>query len=175
MRRLFQNRNAIVSTIIFVFASLALVTSQATAENTITADSPEDALIVNFDDLLGYADPNVDSIREDLLENAFYDATQRVKSANDYVMVYNGNIPERPKNLLNFRVVEWRRSLSNFYQFRAIATYYDADGKAIKLGSVLGTQSGIGVFNRYDVSEHFADAAEEAIKSAFKKLDKMVS
>ena len=164
MKKTINFRNPVVSTIIFVFASLALTTSQATAEAT------DDALIVNFDDLLGHTDPNIEWIREALLETAFYEATQRMKLASNYIVEYNGSIPKRPKNLLNLRIVEWRRSPANFFEFRAIATYYDADGEAIKLGSVSGARSGLSVFNRYDVSEHFADAAEDAIKEALKKL-----
>ena len=171
MKKAFQIRNSVVSTIIFVFASLALMTSQATAGNTKAAESMDGALIVNFDDLLGHVDPNIEWIRENLLETAFYEASRRTKLANNYVVEYNGSIPKLPKNLLNLRIVEWRRSPTNFYEFRAIATYYDADGKATKLGTVSGTRSGLSVFNRYDVGEHFADAAEDAIKKALKKLE----
>jgi len=175
MKIAFRIRNSALSAVVFAFMGLAVASSPAIAAKAKPVDSKETALTVNFDDLRGYADPQVEWLREDLLENAFYDATRRLKSDINYIVGYNESLPKIPKNLLNIRVVDWRRSPANFYEFRAVATYYDNDGVETKLGSVFGTRSGIAVFNRYDVGDHFSDAAQDAISSALKKLKKEIS
>ncbi len=133
-----------------------------------------DNLTVNIDDIVSLFNIEAEWVREDLLETAFYDAARRM-DIDDYEIEYNGIKPKNAKNYLDFDVIEWRRSPANFYEFRARAIYYDADGKPMNLGVVHGTRSGLSVFTRYDVGDHFAKSAEDAFRQALKKLSKNLS
>jgi hypothetical protein len=134
----------------------------------------EKNLIVNIDDPLGFFDIDAEWIREDLLENAFYEAAARQK-LKDFELTYNDVTPKNARGVLEFRIISWRRSVANMYEFTTAARYLNADGDEIKLGVFRGYRSGIDVFIGRDIGDHFADTAEDAFRQALKKLEEKLS
>lgn len=134
----------------------------------------EQNLIVNIDDPLGFFNVDAEWIREDLLETAFYEAAKRQK-LGDFELTYNDVTPKNARGVLEFRIISWRRSVANMYEFTTAARYLNADGDEIKLGVFRGYRSGIDVFIGRDIGEHFADTAEDAFRQALKKLNEKLS
>ena len=155
-----------------IVAALLLPLSNAFADDI--EEIKETALIVNIKDPYGLFSPEAEWVREDLLEQAFYDAADRTK-LDDFEIMYNGIVPKNARSYLDFRVISWRRSVGNMYEFTAAATYYNADGDEIKLGVFRGYRSGVSVLMRRDVGDHFADSAEDAFYDALKNLKKKLS
>ena len=134
----------------------------------------ETALIVNIEDPYGLFSPEAEWVQEDLLEQAFYDAADRAK-LDGFETMYNRIVPKNARSYVDFRVISWRRSIGNMYEFTAAATYYNADGDENKLGVFRGYRSGVGVLMRRDVGDHFLDSAEDAFYDALKTLKKKLS
>ncbi len=134
----------------------------------------EKNLVVNIDDPLGFFSVDAEWLREDLLETAFYEAAARQK-LKDFELTYNGATPKNARGVLEFRIISWRRSVANMYEFTTAARYLNADGDEIKLGVFRGYRSGIDVFIGRDIGEHFADTAEDAFRQALRKLDEKLS
>ncbi len=172
-----RSKNRIVSSKLIALVSAFLISvpfSFGKGGDGVGNGLKTDNLTVNIDDVVSLFNIEAEWVREDLLETAFYDAARRAK-LKDYDIEYNGVKPKNAKHFLDFDVIEWRRSPANFYEFRARAVYYDADGKPMNLGVVHGTRSGLSVFNRYDIGDHFAKSAEDAFRQALKKLNKNLS
>ena len=137
-------------------------------------DTVETSLIVNIDDFRASLDLDAEWIREDLLERAFYDAARHQK-LDGFDLRYNDEGDKDARDYLNLNILHWRRSFANMYEITVSATYYDADGKKIKLGVFHGYRSGIDISMRGDIAEDFADTAEDAFEQAFKKLRKILT
>lgn len=155
-----------------IVAALLLPLSYAFADDI--EEITETGLIVNIEDPYGLFSAEAEWVREDLLERAFYDAAERLK-LKDFEIVYNGVVPKNARSYLDFRVISWRRSVANMYEFTAAAKYYNADGDEIKLGVFRGYRSGIDVLVRKDIGDQFADSAEDAFYDALKNLKKKLS
>lgn len=152
-----------------IFASAALLILSATS--AFGAPSAETNRIqVKIDDMVGQADFRSESVREDLLRTAFYDAASREKWLGKYEFSYNGIGEAAAPGSLEFRVIDWRRSVGNLYQFSVAASYRNADGELVRLGTYHGYESGIAVSMLGDVGRAYADAAEDAFRQALKKL-----
>lgn len=127
-------------------------------------------LIVNVDDLAGMANIRNDFIRENLLQSAFYGAADDKDWIGEFDFRYNYNVPEDRGGYLEFNVVDWERSVTNFYQCTVTATYRTLDGERINLGTFFGRKSGIAVLTGWEVGEAFEEVAEEAFSQALEKL-----
>lgn len=137
-------------------------------------EAVENSLIVNIDDVRAVFNIDAEWIREDLLERAFYDAARHQK-LKGFELRYNDDGDKNARDYLDFTILHWRRSIGNMYEITISATYYNADGKEIKLGVFHGYRSGIDVSMRGDIADHFADTAEDAFEQALKKMRKMLS
>ena len=134
----------------------------------------ENSLIVNIDDFRASFDLDAELIREDLLERAFYDAARHQK-LKGFELRYNDEGDKGAQDYLNLNILHWRRSIGNMYEITVSATYYDADGKEIKLGVFHGYRSGIDISMHGDIADHFTDTAEDAFGQALKKLRKTLT
>lgn len=137
-------------------------------------DDKGSKMIVYIDDSKALFNVDAEWMREDLLRNAFYEAAER-QNLKGFDLQYNGVLPKNARDTLAFRVIHWKRSAANMYEFSVSAKYYNVDGKAINLGVFNGYRSGIDVTNRRDIAEHFADAAQDAFRDAVKKLGEKLS
>lgn len=134
----------------------------------------ETKLIVNIDDPYAFFSVDAEWIREDLLETAFYEAAKREK-LEGFDLQYNNVTSKNARGVLEFKVISWRRSVANMYEFAVSAKYYNADGDQINLGVFRGYRSGIGVFMSRDIGDHFADSAQDAFRQALRKLGEKLS
>lgn len=167
-------RNRIFSRAFFSLIAATAVVPLGLALTEDIEEIRENKLIVNIDDPLAYFNVDAEWIREDLLESAFYDAARRQK-LEGFELTYNGVTPTNARGVLEFRVISWKRSVANMYEFTTSAHYIDADGNKIKLGVFRGYRSGIDVLLRRDIGEHFVDTAEDAFRQALRKLDEKLS
>ncbi len=147
-------------------ASAAPAAAKADAEPTV---------IVSIEDIHARADVSAEWVREDILRSAFYESAEKAKWLGEYEFQYNSNLPDNTKGALEFTVLHWRRSMTNFYECTVQAQYRDADGEVVNLGTFHGTESGIGAMTRYDVADLFESSAEEAFRQALAALDKRLS
>lgn len=132
----------------------------------------EEKVLVFVNDRFAPPDFNSERVREDLLRNAFYDASRRSNWAGNYKFVYNPIGKDAPPGSIEFNVMSWRRSHSGMYQFTASASYWNSDGEKVNLGSFNGTRTSIAVFNSWDVGDQFSGSAKDAFRSALRKLEK---
>jgi len=158
----------------FSLFAMVMVTPFGLALTENMEEVQENKLVVNIDDPLAYFNVDAEWIREDLLESAFYDAARRQK-LEGFELSYNGITPKNARGVLEFRIISWRRSVANMYEFTTSARYINADGDEIKLGVFRGYRSGITALMRRDIGEHFADTAEDAFRQALRKLDEKLS
>ncbi|MDQ8204116.1 hypothetical protein [Pelagicoccus sp. SDUM812003] len=159
----------------FALAALAAVSliggafaKASPAKGEKAEDGPR--LVVQINDLQGMAEFGSEYARENLLRAAFYEASRRADWLGDYDFEYNRNRDAGERGLLEFNVLHWKRSPAGTYNFTASVAFTDLDGNKTNLGTVQGMRTSIDVFNRWDVSEKFADSAEDAFNSALRKL-----
>ncbi|MDQ8202736.1 hypothetical protein [Pelagicoccus sp. SDUM812003] len=157
----------------FAAAALLAMAPALSADSGETAQSSK--LTVLIDDLQGHLDFSSERVREDLLQSAFYNVADRKDWIGEFEFEYNTALPKNARDHLRFRVVDWERTRSNFYEFTAQAEYFDSNGEKTNLGLVRGTTTGIAVTNAYDVSDQFVEAAEQAFEDAVEKLSKKLS
>ena len=167
------NRSGLGSSLLSVLAIMLISPITSVLAKDIE-EIREKNLIVNIDDPMALFSVDAEWIREDLLENAFYEAARREKLGS-FDFNYNEIAPKNARGRLEFNVISWRRSVANMYEFTVSAKYYNADGNQMNLGVFRGYRSGIDVFISRDIGDHFADSAEDAFRQALKKLDKMLS
>lgn len=132
--------------------------------------APDQTIIVNVEDLVGLANIETDFIRENLLETAFYNAAAEHDWLGDFEFRYNYSVPSDRGGYLEFTVLEWERSVTNFYEFRASARYRTVGGETINLGVFDGIRSGIAVVTGWEAGDAFVDAAESAFNEALDEL-----
>ena len=163
------------------FLAAALVVPGLQAAEVKKAAAVEDsarlaALSVNFDDFKGDAYGfEVGDAREELLRQALDKQVNREKWLKSYSFSYNEDVGESPRNHLELRVIDWDRSRTNMVEFAVRARYFDHDGKSLDLGTFYGYRSGLIYAGRIDGGLIYVDAAQDAIKQAFDKLEKLVS
>lgn len=151
--------------------ALGVAITASTIATATYAGSEAVALKVYIDDLKGQGTNDWNNARDDLLQNAFYDAADGINWAESFEFEYNDSPDKTARNYLVFTIVEWDRSPTNFYEFRTNAHYINADGERVNLGSFTGIRSGISVTTGSDIGDHFSAAAEEAFGDALEKLN----
>lgn len=153
----------------------AAITASAIATASYAAeDKPAEELTVYIDDLLGQQSTGWDNARDDLLQNAFYEASESINWLESTKVEYNKTPKDDERGYLLFTIIDWERTPSNFYEFRTRASYINPDGDETNLGSFTGIRSGITVTTGHDIGEHFSSAAEEAFVDALEKLEKEI-
>lgn len=153
-------------------AGLVYAPLGAAPEKRGSALAGDDALLVVVDDLLGEIDPSADYVREDLLQNAFYDAARRNEWLGEFTFEYNHTVAKDARGYLRFNIIDWEQTRSGFFEISLSASFTDADGKTLDLGTFHGMRSGIAVTTGRDVAEHFSDVAQDAFEDALKRLKK---
>lgn len=156
---------------LFMAAASLFVSPWAVQAKEAKADPSEGQnLVVHVTDIQGMANIDAEWVREDLLRSAFHEAARKYEWLGDYEFKYNAGTPKNARLRLEFTVIDWERTVSNFFEFMISARYFDGDGNIVDLGTFHGIQSGISITSSYDVGDHYLDVAEDAFSQALRKL-----